>query len=141
MKGLKLPKKIVYLDYGFGDGSKTIAVKNKLNISMDDVYGLELEKVFDGQDKTREKIKFKYELIRSGKNFDFRDNMFNLVTAFVSLHHVVDLDFTLRQLNRIIKKDGYLAIEEHDCIDVDKMLADLEHTWWRTNNVIGNTST
>ena len=137
MKGIKLPKKITYLDYGFGDGSKTIAVKNKLEIPLDDVYGLEMEEVFDGQENTRERLKFKYELIRKGKNFEFKDNMFNLVTAFVSLHHVTELDFTLRQLNRIIKKDGYLAIEEHDCIDiVDKMLADLEHTWWRMNNAV-----
>ncbi len=132
-----LPKNLVYLDYGFGDGSKTIAVKNIFDIPIKNVYGLEVQEVFDGQENTREKLKFKYEIINEGKNFNYKDNMFNLVTAFVSLHHVIDLDFTLRQLNRIIKKDGYLAIEEHDCIDiVDKMLADLEHTWWKTNNAV-----
>ena len=61
--------------------------------------------------------------------------MFNLVTAFVSLHHVSNLDFTLRELNRLMKKGGYLILEEHDCIDVvDKMLTDLEHLWWKSYN-------
>jgi len=136
---VKFPKKLIYLDYGFGDGSKTISVKNKFNIPMKDVYGLEVKHVFEGQENSREKIKFKYELIEEDKKFNYKDNMFNFATAFVSLHHVVDLDFTLKEMNRIIKKGGYLLIQEHDCIDiVDKMLADLEHTWWRTNNAFVN---
>lgn len=134
-RGIKLPKKLIYLDYGFGDGSKTMAVKNKFNIPMKDVYGLEVEEVFDGQKNAREKIKFNYEIIRKGKKFDYQNGKFNFVTAFVSLHHVTNLDFTLRELNRVIKKDGFLVIEEHDCLDVvDKMLANLEHTWWRSDN-------
>ena len=131
----KLSKKLIYLDYGFGDGSKTMAVSNKLAIPIKDVYGLEVEEVFDGQENTRQNIKFKYEIISKDRKFNYKDSMFNFATAFVSLHHVEYMDSTLKELNRVIKKDGFLLIEEHDCIDViDKMLTDLEHTWWMTNN-------
>lgn len=135
MQELKLPKKIIYLDYGFGDGSKTISVMDKMDIPLENVHGLEVEEVFDGQENSREKIQFDFQIIRKNKKFDYPSNKFNFVTAFVSLHHVTDLNFTLKELNRIIKKGGYLLIQEHDCIDiVDKTLADLEHTWWRMNN-------
>jgi ubiquinone/menaquinone biosynthesis C-methylase UbiE len=139
MRDLKLPKNLIYLDYGFGDGSKTMAVKNKLNIPIENVHGLEVEVVFDGQENSREKIKFDYQIIKKDGKLNYPNNTFNFVTAFVSLHHVTYLDSTLKELNRIIKKDGYLLIQEHDCIDIiDKMLADLEHTWWRMNNAFAS---
>ena len=136
MDSFKLSKKIKYLDYGFGDGSKTIAISKKLDIPIKNVFGIEHKNEFDGQEGTRKSIKFNYELISDNQDkFNFKNNFFNFATAFVSFHHVKNLDLTLKELNRIIKKNGYLLIQEHDCIDVfDKMLTDLEHTWWKTYN-------
>lgn len=38
-----------------------------------------------------------------------------MITCLVTLHHVPNLDATLRELARIIEPRGYLIIREHDC--------------------------
>jgi SAM-dependent methyltransferase len=43
------------------------------------------------------------------------DESVNFITCFVTLHHVADLEKTLRELTRISQPGGYLVIREHDC--------------------------
>lgn len=44
------------------------------------------------------------------------------------LHHIKDLDFTFREIKRILKKGGYFLIKEHNAISkADCMLYDIEH--------------
>jgi len=43
------------------------------------------------------------------------DNRVDLITAFVTFHHVSQLRKTLNELARILRPDGYLILREHDC--------------------------
>ena len=47
------------------------------------------------------------------------------------LHHVENLDFTLKEINRITKTDGFFLIQEHDAMNIiDKMIIDIEHSMY-----------
>jgi SAM-dependent methyltransferase len=43
------------------------------------------------------------------------DNRVDLITCFVTLHHVPHLDLILSEFVRILRPGGYLIIREHDC--------------------------
>lgn len=43
------------------------------------------------------------------------DNSVDLITSFVTFHHIDDTDGVLRELSRILRPGGYLIIREHDC--------------------------
>ena len=43
------------------------------------------------------------------------DNQVDLVTSFVTFHHVSELQTILAELVRILRVGGYLIIREHDC--------------------------
>jgi ubiquinone/menaquinone biosynthesis C-methylase UbiE len=43
------------------------------------------------------------------------DNRVDLITSFVTFHHVSQLKETLTELARILRPGGYLILREHDC--------------------------
>jgi ubiquinone/menaquinone biosynthesis C-methylase UbiE len=43
------------------------------------------------------------------------DNHVDLITAFVTFHHVSQLRKTFNELTRILRPGGYLILREHDC--------------------------
>jgi 2-polyprenyl-3-methyl-5-hydroxy-6-metoxy-1,4-benzoquinol methylase len=43
------------------------------------------------------------------------DNRVDLITCFVTLHHVPQLDMMLAEIIRILRPGGYLILREHDC--------------------------
>ena len=66
---------------------------------------------------------------------DFDDETFDVVTCFQVLHHVnlSELNRTISELYRVLKKGGILIIREHDCIDDNvRLLIDIEHTLYET---------
>lgn len=117
-----------YLDVGCGSGKLTVLIGNKLNLNKENIFGIDIESFHEKGDWDRKKLEFIFKLVKVGKKLPFKNNTFDLVSTFMVLHHIEDLDFQLKEINRIIKKNGYLVIREHDCVThVDKMLCDLEH--------------
>ena len=51
------------------------------------------------------------------------DNRVDLITCFVTLHHVPHLGLILAELVRILRPGGYLIIREHDCKNVRSLTA------------------
>lgn len=43
------------------------------------------------------------------------DNRVDLVTCFVTMHHVPHLQLIISQIVRILRPGGYLILREHDC--------------------------
>ena len=43
------------------------------------------------------------------------NNRVDLITSFVTFHHVAQLKKTLIELTRILRRGGYLILREHDC--------------------------
>jgi ubiquinone/menaquinone biosynthesis C-methylase UbiE len=115
-----------YLDFGGGDGEITLAVSNRLNINNKSTYCVDIEEWFD-KDRSKNNM-INHVLVSGDGSLPFSDSYFSFVSAFQSLHHVEELQLTLKELSRIVKKGGYLLIREHDCVNnVAKMLIDVEH--------------
>jgi len=120
-RGLQMGKKVknilksfvpeTYLDYGCGDGEFTLSIKNMYNLKRENVYCADIEKY---KSITDNKLQFK--LIKDNKPLDVQDNMFDLITVFMVMHHIKDnqQEKTIRDLYRMLKPGGRLLLREHD---------------------------
>ena len=65
---------------------------------------------------------------KPGKSLPYGDNSMNVITAIMSLHHVKDLLFMAKEIERVMAPGAFLIIREHDCWDAaDAMIVDIEH--------------
>lgn len=53
--------------------------------------------------------------LNKGSIFRLADNRVDLITCFVTLHHVLQPKLIIRELARILRPKGYLIVREHDC--------------------------
>ncbi|CAF3640011.1 unnamed protein product [Rotaria sp. Silwood1] len=58
-----------------------------------------------------------------GEYLNLTDNQVDLITCFVTLHHVPHLEPILAEFVRILRSGGYLIIREHDCKKVHSLTA------------------
>lgn len=118
-----------YLDFGCGDCKLTRDYGLSLGIKHENIYGADLRKWFNYETKKRSNIGIKFVEIDDSNKYKFEDNFFSLVSCFMVLHHVKNLDFVFRELNRIIELNGYIYATEHQTVNsVEKMLCDIEHS-------------
>lgn len=111
-----------YLDIGCGDGTITEAFISKFSIS--NAYGADIIKSV----KLLGSINY-IQLKEDNTSLPFSNNSLNLITAFMSFHHMKNLEHILNEISRIMSKDGLLIIREHDCVDVynnDKLIVPKE---------------
>lgn len=63
-----------------------------------------------------------------GVNIPFADNFFNICTILMVIHHVEKLEELIKNISRVLIKNGYLIIKEHDAdSDELKKLIDVQH--------------
>jgi SAM-dependent methyltransferase len=126
-------KKITtYLDVGAGDGAKTYYLSKLLKLEKDNVIGLDYIK-FHSADYL--KMRFKDVSFANMENvsdeYPFKNNQFDLTSSFMVLHHVKDLDFTFREINRVTKLNKYFILVDHNNFtSIDYMLTDIEHAMY-----------
>jgi SAM-dependent methyltransferase len=105
-----------YLDIGCGDGAITRLFAEYLGAT--DVHCIEPKKFASSVIKYHEPT----------PKLPFENGYFDVITAFMSLHHIPNIDIVAAELYRIMKSGGYLIIKEHDCWNpLDAMLVDIEH--------------
>lgn len=129
-----IPSKIDnYLDIGCGNGSFTSAFGKQLNLTKDHVFGVDFANFFEQGDWNRGKLtsNFTFKQLEANTPYPFEDNFFDVITMKMVLHHVDNIDFTFKEISRILKKDGVLVVIEHDAFTyADYMLADIEHAFY-----------
>ena len=96
-------KKGSSLDIGCAFGIFTEFMKKK----GFDSYGIDMDKNLIGFAKEHGTAKYKYH---AAENLPFKDNKFDVVLLFAVLEHVVDRGNALREINRVLKKDGIAII-------------------------------
>lgn len=119
-------KIVRYLDFGCGDGNLTWQIGNQLGLEPSNVYGIDIHHI--------DNVNIGH--YSSGQLGDIADGSFDLITAFVSLHHVQDIHYTIQMLSRILAPGGTLIIREHDSPAWDKrnpeylpIYLNLVHAW------------
>lgn len=126
-----------YLDLGAGSGYKTRLISQYLKLDFKNVYAIDYKK-FDDREYERVKELNFATLENNQSKLPYEDQSFDFASCLMVLHHITDdkdLDFTLIELKRVLKKGGYLLIKEHNCISVsDKLLSDVEHCMYEIVN-------
>lgn len=118
-----------YLDFGCGSGKNTRELAKYLNLPEKDVWATDIENWYD-IGCNREKYVKNFVKINDNK-IPLEDNKFSLVTCFMVLHHVKDLDKAIREIYRVLKPGGYLFLTEHSASnDYDRMLIDIQHAFF-----------
>lgn len=131
-----------YLDIGCGDGGKTSMFGKSLGFNNKNIYGTDIEEW--GSYLKNRSLPFDFKFILKNGELDYKDKSFNVVTSFLTLHHIEKLDLILNEIYRILKKDGIFVIIEHDALDyLDNLLIDAQHTFFsyyyhNNKNIIDN---
>jgi ubiquinone/menaquinone biosynthesis C-methylase UbiE len=129
----KLLKNKKWLDFGCGDGNKTIGIQKYAKLPEKNIYTADIYEWFNY--KGDRKLPFNFIPIKKNKPLPIKKNEFNIVSVIMVLHHVKNIDNLLSEMNRIIKMGGALYLIEHDAFtDGDKMLVDIEHALYETEN-------
>ena len=98
------------LDVGCGVGNYIIALSkiNRVCFGIDPLYEVSLLKA---QQKNKDESVNNISLIRAvSENLPFGDEKFNMILHLSTLQHVSDQDKTLSEIERVLKKEGFLLV-------------------------------
>lgn len=97
-----------YLDVGGGDESLTELIAKHYRFSDSSVT------VVDTYNKPS---RYRRILSNGDQRWPISDKSQGLVTMNMSIHHIADINFTMSEVNRVLKKGGTLYIKEHDVLN------------------------
>ncbi|CAF0923881.1 unnamed protein product [Rotaria sordida] len=97
-----------YFDMICRDDSTTVEIGEYLNLSKENIFG------GTDYDSHNDKVTF-VDVNLNQSTIDLADNRVDLITCFVTLHHVPQLKLILSEFVRILRPSGYLIIREHNC--------------------------
>jgi ubiquinone/menaquinone biosynthesis C-methylase UbiE len=128
-----------YLDLGCGDCSITPKYGKVFKLTPENIHGADIESWGNYNKDTRKVKEMTFTQITPDQPYNYPDNNFSIISCFMVLHHVANLDFCLREINRITEINGYLYITEHMVTNfMEKMVVDIEHSIYeiaiRNNN-------
>lgn len=101
------------LDVGCGGGSLALAAINKFN----QIYGIDISpsQIQQSTKNAAQKLgninNIHFSLCNINEKIDFPDSMFDTVTAVAILEHAFDPYFVVREIHRILKKNGVFIAE------------------------------
>ena len=128
-KKYKATKDIKYLDIGCGDGRKTMLFHKIFNINISDVCGTDI-KLWGPYQKNRT-FPFKFNFILNNEKLNYDDNSFDIITCFLTLHHIKNMDDMISEIYRVLKPNGIFILVEHDVLNYyDNLIIDIQHTFF-----------
>lgn len=123
-----------YMDFGGSDGSICQAIGKYLKLDKKDMISADVEEWVGGKSGGNSEVT--YVTINKKGKLPFDDQTFSLISCFMVLHHIEDVESRISELSRITKSGGYLVLREHDCIDsISRMIIDMEHTLYESLTV------
>jgi SAM-dependent methyltransferase len=118
-----------YLDYGGSDGAITASLAKFLRLRKFQAFSVDVETWFGSEYPQPYKNEITYKIIKPNTSLAMENESVDVITCFQVLHHVQDLDYTVRDLVKKLKTGGMFIIREHDCNDaVTRVLIDVEHS-------------
>ena len=118
--------KLKYIDIGCGDGSKTKIIAELLKLDNNNVFCTDID-TWGLYKEPKETLPYQFKYIIDDKlNYD--DNQFDLVSCTLTLHHIKNLNFFIKEIYRILKPGGHLLIVEHAVNnDYDRLFINIDH--------------
>jgi len=121
---------VKYLDIGSENSDMPLAIANKLGTKYINCINIKnwqstYQLNQNLEDRFLNLINFMYY---DGVNIPFQNSSLDLITILMVLHHVEKLDNLLKNIHRVLKKNGLLIIKEHD-VGNDNLakIIDIEH--------------
>lgn len=113
-KLIQVKKQYIALEFGCGTGLLSFCLNDKFEMitlvdtskGMIDVLNSKIEKCKVNNMKAYQ--------IDINKNHSLPENSYDIIYTSMALHHIIDTETTIRNLYRLLKKDGYLCIIELD---------------------------
>ena len=119
-----------YIDIGCGNCNVSYLFGKKLGIKEKNIFGADIKQWFHYEKDTRNKL-INFIELKTGEELPIKNESYDLVSLFMVLHHVFDKPQLIKNINRILKKNKYLLITDHDIHDIhDNDLVDLEHFFY-----------
>ena len=115
-----------YLDIGCGMGWKAVDLGRALNIKQVDIFGADIADWFGLTEKRDDR--FTFIPLTPNMPLNIETNSLQLISMMHSLHHIKDIEYRLEDCYRMLQKDGYIILMEHDVFFIeDFCIADIEH--------------
>ena len=114
-----------YLDIGCLDGNITSAVGSHFELHKNQIHGIDIEDWSISSGFTFSKY--------DGKKLPFSDGSFDLITCFMTLHHIPEenMDILMEEINRVTKINGIVIIREHNTSEkIDHTSLDIMHNFY-----------
>lgn len=117
-----------YIDIGAGDGSITEAIAKDFNLPPGRAIAADIYM----PKQTNPSVE---HVLTDGKTLEFGDNMFSLITMFMSAHHFSDPIAMFNEVHRIAMPGATLIMLEHSLDDwQNKLFYDIIHSVYEINN-------
>jgi len=125
--GNKLKKCEHYLDVCCGDGKKTILFGKVMGAKK--VYGTDIS--LWGPYSNQKKFSFDFQLIKKDGTLDYEDGQMDVITCFLSLHHIEKVETMIENIYQKLRKGGVFVVIEHDILnEMDNYIVDIEHMFY-----------
>lgn len=118
--------KLKYLDIGCGNAEKTVIISNLMELDQKNVFCTDI-KSWGPYHENKKNLPFQFKHIIDDK-LDFEDSSFDIISCILTLHHIKNLQSFLKEINRILKKNGLLVLIEHSVYtDNDRLIINIQH--------------
>ena len=124
--GPESPHIIKILDFGCGDC--TLGPTFSKFFKSSKCWGCDIQEWSEFSDNRKRSSLCEFTPISENQELPYEDNFFHFIIVSHVLHHIKNRDFVLRELHRILSKDGFLIVLEHDSVDnLDKYIIEAYH--------------
>lgn len=115
------------LDFGCGDC--TLGPSLSALFKKSKCWGCDIQDWSEFSDSNRKRSSLcEFSPISENQQLPYEDNFFHFIIVSHVLHHVKNRDSVLRELHRVLTRDGLLIVLEHDSVDnLDRHLIELHH--------------
>ena len=96
------------IDLGSGDGYGIQILSKELNLNLNNCYGVDLSKTAISLMAQKDINGLRLDL--NTEQFPFDDNIFDIITSIHNLEHIINSEFHLQEIVRVLKPGGILAL-------------------------------
>lgn len=117
---LETEGKKTFLDIGTGAGN-FIQILKSMYTDYEQMVGIDtFERAIEAANKNNQDDKITFKVM-DAYDMSYPDNSFDVVCLSNSLHHLKDIPTMLKEMARVLKKDGFIIINEMMADNLDKM--------------------